>query len=162
MIRIIHVIEAISVILGLFILTATFVNLSVAEAAGLPSLLVRDSHVLLGGAGMVLTTLPLTRRLTQQVFFSNGHVSEFKEMTNAMRRIGLQNRVQATNLYLAGMPDESWNKVFPSDRELWRWLGEAYEDGALRRQMHPDVAMRAERAARTADLQLHAALSPSI
>ncbi len=147
MVRIVHVIEVIAVVLGLFILTATLVNLSVAEAAGVPDLLVRDSHTLWGGAGLFLTTLPVTRRVAQHIFLDDAGVCEFQEMTTAMRRIGLQNRVQATNLYLAGLPDESWRKVFADDRDLWAWLGEAYGDEALRRQMHPDVAMRTGRAA---------------
>lgn len=150
MLRIIHVVEVIAVVLGLFILTAVFINLSVAEAAGLPGLVVQDNHSLLGGAGLFLSTLPMTRRVARHVFFDDQGVCEFQEMTTAMRRIGLQNRVQATNLYLAGLPDESWNKVFSDDRDLWAWLGEAYRDDALRRQMHPDVAMRTQRAALSA------------
>ena len=145
-IRIIHIVEVLCVALGLFFIVGAFFNLSVAEAAGLSGSFVRDTHPLLGFAGIALASVPVTRRMALQMFCDDGAVAEFQEMTSAMRRIGLQHRVQATNLYLAGLPDESWRKVFPNDRELYSWLGEAYHDSALRRQMHPDVASRTERA----------------
>lgn len=146
--RVIHLIEAIAVILGLVIITATFVNLSVAEAAGIPSILDRDSNPFVALAGFTLATLPASRRLLVHAFGDSENISEFRQMSTAMRRIGLLNRVQATNLYLAGLPDESWHNVFADDGELWSWLGEAYGDDALRRQMHPDVERRASMAAR--------------
>jgi hypothetical protein len=148
MFRIMHLLEGVAVLLGLIILGAMFVNLSVAEAAGLPDLLVsQHSHPLVGFAGFTLATLPLTRRMAHHLLFNSSNVVEFNEMTLAVRRLGLLNRVQAVNVYLADLPDSSWNNVFPSDVELWAWLGEAYEDEALRKQMHPDVMRRAAQAA---------------
>jgi len=148
MFRIVHLLEGVAVLLGLVILGAMFVNLSVAEAAGLPDMLVsQQAHPLAAFAGFTLATLPLTRRMGHHLLFSANNVVEFNEMTLAVRRLGLLNRVQAVNVYLADLPDSSWNNVFASDSELWAWLGEAYEDESLRKQMHPDVARRTALAA---------------
>lgn len=148
MFKVMHILEGTAVLLGLVILGAVFVNLSVAEAAGLSDLLGgRPAHPLAGFAGVALSTLPVTRRLGGRLLFGNDNIAEFTEMSAAMRRIGLLHRVQAVNLYLAGLPDESWDNVFANKRELWSWLGEAYRDDALRRQMHPDVARRTAEAA---------------
>lgn len=144
MLRAIHIFDGVCVVLGLTILVAAFLNISVAEAAGATAILDQDAHPFVVLAGFTLTTLPVGRRLLFHVFVNQDNVIEFHQIGSALHRMGLLNRVQVTNLYLAGLSDESWRNVFANDDELWNWLGEAYRDPALRQQMHPDVARRTE------------------
>lgn len=106
--------------------------------------------MLLGLFGLALVLLPLARRVLQQVSDPLS-ATEFGELARSLRRVGMANRVQTINLYLADQSDEAWQSIFKSRRELWDWLGEAYRDEALRAQMRPAVARRIAEAGSAAD-----------
>ena len=137
------------VAVGVCLLIGLFIGCVVAETAGTGQFWVDHSpRIFVALAGLVLASLPLARRL---VCDPHG-VPELTDLAAAVRRLGHQHRVYSLNRTLAHLPEERWRKVFATEQEIWRWLGEAYQDGALRAQMRPEVASRVERAGRAAGL----------
>ena len=147
--RILHIFDAVSVSAGLFLFATGVMDFSEANAA-LPSGVPLSSHwvqpvlVLLG---FVLVTLPLSRRLAYHSMLNPSNVAECQEVGHALERIALMQRVQAGNLYAADLEDEALERAFDGPKWLWTWLRPAYEDEALRRQIHPNLLRRLERMA---------------
>ena len=108
----------------------------------------QSPRLLIALAGVALAVLPLARR----VLCDPQSIPEIADMATAVRRLGHQHRVHCLNRTLAHLPEERWRKVFATEHEIWGWLGEAYQDGALRAQMRPEVMARVERAGRAAGL----------
>lgn len=143
--RLFHLLDGIAVILGSIILVAAFANLSTAEAATSLTLLTgKSNQPLVALFGFTLGTFPVSRRIVYHALMANGDVKEYQEVGHALQRLALMQRVQAGNLYLAHMDDCGIRNVFDSEQGLWDWLGPAYEDPALRRQLHPDLLLRLE------------------
>lgn len=103
--------------------------------------------LLLGMLGVVMVLLPLVRRVVRQIC-DPLDIVEFDEMARSLRRVGLGNRVQTVNLYLAEQDDAACRMIFRDRQDLWDWLGEAYRDETLRLQMLPQAALRVVEAGR--------------
>lgn len=148
--RLLHLLDGIAVLAGLAVLFTVLVNNSPAEAAGLlDGISPGHGHPVGILLGFGLTTLPVSRRVVYHSLMSPGDMREIHEMGAALHRVALFQRVQAGNVYLAHFDDEGVRNVFASEAGLWDWLGPAYRDDSLRRQMHPKLLSRLERLAET-------------
>jgi hypothetical protein len=144
--RLLHILDGLCVLMGLAVLFTVLVNNSPAEAASLlDSIGGKGSHPIGILLGFTLTSLPLSRRVIYHSLMRPGDVREVSEMGQALHRIALFQRVQAGNVYLVDMDDQGVNNVFSSEKGLWEWLGPAYHDVSLRRQMHPKLLERLDR-----------------
>ncbi len=147
--KILHVIDAVSVAAGLSLAVTGVMDFSSANAAildgqPLSSQWLQPMLVLLG---FVLLTFPLSRRLAYHSMLNPANVAECHEVGQALERIALMQRVQAGNLYALDLDDAALQRAFDGPQGLWTWLRPAYEDPALRRQIHPDLLRRLEQTA---------------
>jgi len=144
--RILHIMDAVSVAAGLSLAAAGIMELSQAQAALLggepPSAQWLQPVLVL--VGFLLATLPLSRRLAYHSMLNPANVAECHEVGQALERIALMQRVQAGNLYAADLEDAALERAFDGPEGLWAWLRPAYEDEALRRQIHPNLLRRIE------------------
>lgn len=143
--KIMHFIDALAVAAGALVLTAALFDLAPAEAASL----VNAVHGSTGQPltlllGATLATLPGSRRVLWPALFSHHDLAECHDVADAVRRVGLQQRVQAANLYMTDLSDEAVTRAFGDAKSLQDWFGPALADPQLRRQIDPRVLQRIE------------------
>lgn len=146
--RLLHVLDGLCVLVGLAVLFVLLVNNSPAVAASLlDGIPVHQGHPVGIILGLGLTSAPLSRRVIYHSLMRPGELRELTEVGHALHRIALFQRVQAGNVYLTHMDEQGVRNVFSSEKGLWDWLGPAYRDETLRRQMDPKLQSRLDRLA---------------
>jgi hypothetical protein len=145
--KIMHLVDAIAVAGGLFLLVVMAAGGTPADAAMLSAVGPAGplSQPLLGFLGAAFITFPVTRRLAYRHFIATDNLAECNDVGQALQRLAMQQRVQAGNLYLVDLPEDSILRAFDGDEGgVWAWLQPAYDDPALRRQFDPRLLTRLE------------------
>jgi hypothetical protein len=145
--KIMHLVDALAVTVGTLLIVAGVTG--VAEAASLGTALQGStSQPVMMLVGATLASFPASRRVLAPSLFSPHHLSECQDVADALRRVGLQQRVQSANLYMTDLSDEAITRAFGSDEAVLDWFGPAYADDKLRQQMTPEIVSRIEAVAR--------------
>ena len=147
--KIMNIVDAMAVAVGSLVIAFALTGMDAAQASALSSVAHSASGqpaLLLLGA--TLATFPGSRRVVWPSLFSHHDLSECQEVAYALRRVGLQQRVQAANLYMTDLTDEAINRAFGDDDSVLDWFGPAYADAKLRSQMAPEIVARIEGLAR--------------
>ncbi|HLN25500.1 MAG TPA: hypothetical protein VK558_16120 [Patescibacteria group bacterium] len=140
-----HLLDAIAIGVGLLLLVMLAGGLSPADAAVLSAAHPAGplSQTLMGILGAGFTTFPVTRRLAYRHLIAADNLAECDDVGQALQRLAMQQRVQAGNLYLVDLPEDSILRAFDGDEGgVWAWLAPAYADPALRRQFDPRLLAR--------------------
>jgi len=147
--KIMNFVDALAVVMGSLVIAFALTGIDMAQASTLTAVAHNSSGqpaMLLLGA--TLATFPGSRRVVWPSLFSRNDLSECQEVADAVRRVGLQQRVQAANLYMTDLSDEAIGRAFGDDNSLLDWFSPAYADAKLRSQMAPEIIARIEGLAR--------------
>ena len=147
--KIMNFIDALAVAMGSLVIAFALTGIDMAQASTLSAVVHGSSGqpaMLLLGA--TLATFPGSRRVVWPSLFARNDLSECQEVAEAVCRVGLQQRVQAANLYMTDLSDEAIQRAFGDDNSVLDWFSPAYADAKLRRQMAPEIVARIESLAR--------------
>ncbi len=146
-----------AVLAGVTLTTIALLALDPAQASGLgaaaqggvvqPTLLVM---------GLLLTTLPGSRRVMWPTLFAHDDLSECQDVADALCRVGLQQRIQAANLYMNDLSDEALDRAFDGDDGVMDWFRPTLDDRQLSNQIDPLLLKRIEVIARRNTPRPHA------
>jgi hypothetical protein len=147
--KIMNFVDALAVGLGSLVIAFALTGMDMAQASTLSSVVHSSSgQPALLMLGATLATFPGSRRVVWPSLFARNDLSECQEVADAVRRVGLQQRVQAANLYMTDLSDEAIDRAFGDDNSLLDWFSPAYADTKLRSQMAPEIIARIESSAR--------------
>ena len=152
--KIMHFVDALAATVGALMLLAGAGIFDAAQAANLSASHASGAQPVLLLLGASRATFPGTRRVMWPGLFSHHGLSECQDVAEAVRRVGLQQRVQAANLYMSDLSDEAIGRAFGNEKALLDWFGPAYADPKLRHQMTPEIRSRIETLARSHNYQL--------
>jgi|GEM_PF-1518849 len=154
--KIMHLVDAFAVTVGALMILAALNAFDSAQAATLTNVAHGGTQPVLLLMGATLATFPGTRRVMWPSLFNQNSLSECQEVAEAVCRVGLQQRVQAANLYMSDLSDEAIDRAFGDKNAMLDWFSPAYADAKLRSQMAPEIITRIETLARTSGRRLDA------
>ncbi|OIQ86821.1 hypothetical protein GALL_313290 [mine drainage metagenome] len=141
-----------AVLTGATLTTLALLALDPAQASGLGA--VAHSSVVqptLLVMGLLLSTLPGSRRVFWPTLFAQDDLSECHDVADALCRVGLQQRVQAANLYMNDLSDEALDRAFEGDNGIMEWFRPTLADHRLSNQIDPLLLKRLEVIARRSE-----------
>jgi len=137
------ILDSLCMIGGIALITLALLGMNTADAASLTLVSAMQSqYQAVLAMGILLLTAPLTRRSLGPVLMGNSSLRECKDVADAVSRLGLQQRVQAVNVYFNSLDDSSITRAFGGADGLADWIRPACQDPELARQIDPAVMRR--------------------
>lgn len=140
----IHLFDLFAIVGGGLLILGGLIDATQAAGTEPPFLALNMMRPALTLVGFAMFTLPLTRRFAYHALTNPANVVECGDVGRALHRIGLLQRVHEGNLYAVDLDDAALARALDGQDGLWRFLGPAYQDPQLRRQIDPSLLARLE------------------